>query len=86
MIGNNQPAVRVDTQQDSTVKFLAYYQIAGGVLGIVLWAWTVAHVQNISGIYLLIIVAMVLWEGSPIYCGRLVLQHPARGLRVSAIN
>ena len=46
----------------------------------------VAHVQNVSGIYLLIIVAMVLWEGFSIYCGRLILQQPARGLRLSAIN
>jgi|GEM_PF-3465274 len=55
MIENNQPAVRVDTQKNSTVKLLAYYQIAGGVLGIALWALMVAHVQNVSGSYLLLL-------------------------------
>ncbi|NEM99069.1 hypothetical protein [Pontibacter burrus] len=69
------------------IKGIAIYQIAGGILGIILTAWVMYSSgmvidQNALRMGLL---AAGLFVFS-ILCGRMLFRNPARGLRLSIVN
>jgi len=69
------------------LKIFAWYQIVGGVAGLLLTIWLIAHLEQINGLILLIILFATGLYAFSIYCGRLLLtpKYP-RGLRLSYIN
>jgi hypothetical protein len=69
------------------LKILAWYQIVGGILGILLSFWLLAHTDPISGLILILyLIAFGLYVFS-IYCGRLLLiDKYSTGLNLSIIN
>jgi|GEM_PF-592700 len=69
------------------IKKLAWYQIAGGIFGIVMLIYTLAQTGVIDGITLLLIATATLLYGFSIYCGRLLTRDEIRnGLCMSKIN
>ena len=70
----------------SKLKALGFYQIAGGIIGLLLTAWTILNLTGIEGVLLLIVsIAAALYFYS-IYCGVLLLKKKITGLRYSLIN
>jgi len=69
------------------VKALAIYQVAGGIIGLVLTIWTMAdHIDNIKGLLLILFsIALGLYIYS-VYCGILLLKNFKTGLKYSLIN
>ncbi|PSL23173.1 hypothetical protein [Dyadobacter jiangsuensis] len=71
----------------SRVKNLAWYQIAGGALGIVMFIYALTQTGVIEGITLLLIATGIFLYGFSIYCGRLLTRGEIRnGLYMSKIN
>jgi len=69
------------------LKIFGWYQIIGGIAGLLITIWVLAHTGQINGLILsLILVAFGLY-GFSIYCGRLLLtDNYFRGLSLSIIN
>jgi hypothetical protein len=74
-------------QHKNKIERLAYYQIAGGALGVIMLIWLIAQIVTITGLVILIFVLAVGLDIFSIYCGRLLLkgEHDI-GLRISTIN
>lgn len=69
------------------LKILAWYQIIGGILGLLLTIWLIAHMQQINGLILLIILFAASLYSFSIYCGRLLLTDKyLTGFKLSIIN
>ncbi|MGF7078744.1 hypothetical protein [Mucilaginibacter sp. UYCu711] len=56
------------------LKLLAWYQILGGICGIALTIWLLAHTNQITGLILLFLLVAFGLFGFSIYCGRLLLS------------
>ena len=70
----------------SKVNLLAYYQILGGIVGIILIALLIANVSNYTSlIIIMIFIASVLYSYS-IACGIFLFKNVKRGLKYSIIN
>ena len=71
----------------SKIKGPAYYQIAGGILGICLTIWLIAKTVTITGLFLLIILFALGLYAFTIYCGQQLLKgDPKKALTLSIIN
>lgn len=70
----------------SKLKGLGIYQIAGGIIGLLLTVWSVLNLPGIAGILLLIILIAVTLYAYSIYCGILLLKKKAIGLKFSFVN
>ena len=66
--------------------FLGIYQIAGGIVGLLLVTWYFIQVNVFSGIYLWAPLLAFPFFGYSIYCGILLLQKKESGLRLSFVN
>ncbi len=72
--------------QENKLKALAIYQIAGGVLGLGITIWVIAHTPVITGLLMLIfLVALGLYTYS-VLCGILLVRQHKHGLKYSLIN
>jgi hypothetical protein len=71
----------------SKIKRLAYYQIAGGILGTCLTIWLIAKTVTITGLFLLIILFTLGLYAFAIYCGQQLLKGDIKkALTLSIIN
>jgi hypothetical protein len=68
------------------IKFLAIYQIAGGIIGFLLVGWFFLQFGSISGIYLFAPLIAFFLFGYSIYCGVILLQKKESGIRLSLIS
>ncbi|NVO84076.1 hypothetical protein [Hymenobacter terrestris] len=69
------------------IKRLAYYQIFGGVIGIILIIWLIAQTVTITGILILIFIFAAGLYSFSIYCGNHLLKEETEiGLKLSIIN
>jgi hypothetical protein len=72
---------------NAKIKVLAYYQIAGGLLGIGITIWLIATTEVVTGVLLLILMLAFSLYGFSCYCGRELLRGKIeRGLTLSTIN
>jgi hypothetical protein len=79
--------LRLPNNIKTKLERLAYYQIAGGAIGVIMVIWLIAQTVTITGIVILIFVLAIGLDIFSIYCGRLLLkgEHDI-GLRLSTIN
>jgi len=69
------------------IKGLAYYQIAGGILGACLTIWLIAKTVTITGLFLLMILFVLGLYAFTIYCGQQLLKGDLKkALTLSIIN
>jgi hypothetical protein len=69
------------------LKVLAWYQIVGGITGLLLTIWLIAHTGQINGLMLLILLFATGLYGFSIYCGRLLMTTKyLTGFKLSLIN
>jgi uncharacterized membrane protein len=69
------------------LKIFGWYQIIGGIAGLLITIWLLAHTGQINGLVLLLILVAFGLYGFSIYCGRLLLtDNYSRGLSLSIIN
>ncbi|QNF34035.1 hypothetical protein HUW51_15380 [Adhaeribacter swui] len=63
---------------DGKLKYLGWYQIAGGILGLFIILWTILNRSTVPGSTLSIFfIAMALYAFS-IYCGSLLIQEETK--------
>ncbi len=71
----------------SRIKGLAYYQIAGGVIGIGLTIWLIAQTAIVTGLAILIFILAAGLYTFSIYCGQQLLKGETKtGLKLSVFN
>lgn len=71
----------------SKIAVLAYYQVAGGTVGILLLVWLVASTFPVSGTNILLYFFMVVFFGASIWSGWLLIDKRIEsGLKLSKIN
>ena len=70
----------------SKLKVLGIYQIAGGIIGLLLTFWIIAGLTAFSGLLLLVVLIAIGLYSYSIYCGTLLLKNKILGLRHSSIN
>jgi hypothetical protein len=77
----------ISKKSNIKLKILAWYQIIGGIAGLLITVWLLARTEQINGLILLIILfAFGLYIFS-IYCGRLLLTNKyLLGFKLSLIN
>jgi len=68
------------------LKILGWYQIIGGIIGLLITVWLLAHTGQINGLMLLLLLIAFGLYGFSIYCGRLLFTNYAKGLSFSVIN
>src|SRR6218665_956386 len=69
------------------ISFLAYYQIVGGAIGIILLVWRIATTFPIQGLNILLYLFMALLFGLSIWSGWLLVEKKTEtGLTLSKIN
>lgn len=69
------------------LKVFAWYQIIGGIAGLVVTIWLLARTAQISGLILIILLFACSLYGFSIFCGRLLLGDKyLYGLKLSIIN
>lgn len=69
------------------LKQLAYYQNAGGIIGLIMVIWLIAQTTTITGLIILIFILAGGLYSFSIYCGRLLLKGDYDlGLKLSTIN
>jgi len=69
------------------IKLLSYYQIFGGMVGLILVVYLIAQTGTITGLHLLIFSLATILYANSIYCGRAVLTDPVdKGLTLSKVN
>ncbi|TYZ07410.1 hypothetical protein FY528_15210 [Hymenobacter lutimineralis] len=72
---------------EHTLKWLAYYQIIGGVLGIGLMFWLMVLSGYLTGGSLLALAVGFGLHSYSIYCGQQLLKgHTEKGLQLSMLN
>jgi hypothetical protein len=77
-----------EDQLQKQVRYFAYYQLAGGILSTCLIIVSLASIERLSGIALLLHVTLLGFAGFTIYCGYLCLKKPTqgRGLQLSRLS
>lgn len=71
----------------SRINILAYYQIVGGVIGIIFLVWMVATTFPIQGLNILLYLLMAVLFGLSIWSGWLLIEKRIEaGLTLSKIN
>lgn len=79
--------IKLPNKLKTKLKRLAYYQIAGGIIGIILTIYLIEQTVTITGLVLLIYLLAVGLYSFSIYCGRLLLKGEYElGLKLSTIN
>jgi hypothetical protein len=69
------------------LKLIAWYEIAGGFLGLCLVIWLIATTGTITGITLLIFALAIGLYSFSIFCGIQLFKNPLKlGLTISIIN
>ncbi|RVU01651.1 hypothetical protein EOD41_06735 [Mucilaginibacter limnophilus] len=69
------------------VKFLAWYQILGGLLGLGITIYIIAGLEKLSGLMFLVIIVPLLLYSLSIYCGKLLLSvNYNLGFKLTIIN
>jgi hypothetical protein len=69
------------------LKVLAWYQIIGGITGLLLTIWLIAHTGQINGLILLILLFATGLYSFSFYCGRLLMTNKYLiGFKLSLIN
>ena len=70
----------------SKIKGLAIYQIAGGVIGLILTIWLIINQASVSGLLLLLFLIAIGLYSYSIYCGVLLIKQKSNGLNHSYLN
>ena len=71
----------------SKIKWLAIYQIVGGIIGIGLTIWLIAQTVTITGLVILFFILAAGLYSFSIYCGKQLLKGKIKsGLKLSIIN
>ena len=70
----------------SKLKALGIYQIAGGIIGLLLVFWIIAGLTTFSALLLLILAIAIVLYCYSIYCEILLLKNKISGLKHSLIN
>lgn len=71
----------------SKIKGLAYYQIAGGILGFLFNFWFMFNTWGFDGLSIFLVLFVTCFSGFTIYCGTLLLRGNVKtGLKYSLIN
>ncbi len=70
----------------SKLKALGIYQIAGGVVGLLLTIWSILNLAAISALLILILLIAVILYSYSVYCGILLVKNKIAGLKHSLIN
>jgi hypothetical protein len=74
-------------QSKTRLKILAWYQMIGGLFGVLLTFWLLARTDQISGPILMVYLAAFGLYVFSIYCGRLLLTNKyLLGLNLSTLN
>ncbi|MEZ2337192.1 hypothetical protein [Mucilaginibacter sp. RCC_168] len=68
------------------LKILGWYQIVGGIVGLLITIWLLAHIGQINGLILLLLLIVFGLYSFSIYCGRLLFTNYDKGLNLSVIN
>jgi hypothetical protein len=69
------------------LRILAWYQMVGGIMGILLTFWLIFRMGQVNGLIILIVLLALGLYGFSIYSGRLLLtDHYTKGLRLTIIN
>jgi len=69
------------------LKYLAFYQIAGGVLGIGVVIWSLIQAASISGLTSLLLILALVFYSFSFYCGQQLLKGEVkRALKLSFFN
>ena len=76
----------ISSKSKIKLKILGWYQIVGGIIGILMTVWLLAHTGQINGLMLLLLLIAFGLYGFSIYCGRLLFKDYAQGLKLSVIN
>ncbi|MFT3702625.1 MAG: hypothetical protein QM802_09655 [Agriterribacter sp.] len=77
-------SISKETESDFTK--LGLYQVAGGIMGIVLVLWAIYKSSSFSGIIIIIYLSFTLCFGYSIFCGMLCLNTNKNALKLSLIN
>ncbi|TAL50549.1 MAG: hypothetical protein EPN92_01585 [Chitinophagaceae bacterium] len=70
----------------SKLKYLGIYQIIGGAIGVLLILWALLNSQQLTGLFIMIYLFMLLFFGFSIYCGTLCIKTKNNALQFSLIN
>lgn len=77
----------IKQNEKTKLKGLAYYQIAGGVIGIGLTIWLTAQIAIFTGLLLLILILAIGLFLFSIFCGQQLLKgNIVKGLKLSSFN
>jgi len=69
------------------LRVLAWYQIIGGIAGLLITIWLIARTAQINGLILLVLLFAMGLYGFSIYCGRTLLTDKyLLGFKLSIIN
>lgn len=69
------------------LKILCWYQIFGGVTGLLLAIWLLAHTNIINGLALILYITAFALYSFSLYTGKLLLgDHYEKGLKLSIVN
>ena len=69
------------------LQILAWYQIAGGIIGLMVTLWLLINTEGLSGPVLFIYLLVFALYGGSIYGGRLLITDKyARGLNLTIVN
>ena len=69
------------------LKVLAWYQIVGGITGLLLTIWLIAQTGQINGLILLVLLFATGLYSFSIYCGRLLMTDKyLTGFKLSLVN
>lgn len=78
---------RLSPKSKSKLKLFGWYQIIGGVAGLLITVWILAHTQQLNGLVLILFLIAFGLYGFSTYCGRLLLNdNYLKGLNLSVIN
>lgn len=75
-----------EEQLQRQIKYFGYYQLAGGLLALCLIIVSLAGVESLSGLSLLLHATFLGLGGFAVYCGYLCLKQPFKGLQLSRIS
>jgi len=68
------------------INLLAYYQLAGGVVGMLMILWALTQIGSITGLVLAILIIVALLYSFSIFCGRKLLSGEIDlGLKLSKL-
>jgi len=69
------------------LRVLAWYQIVGGIVGLLVSIWLLARTETVNGLMMLLFMLAFVLYGYSAYCGRLLLgSNYNKGLTLSYFN